>query len=704
MANVLHGVLITAKIAKGRIQQIDTKTAEATPGVVAVMTHLNAPKAIGKSSGMGTDRSLTLLQDDRVLYSNQPIGVVVADTLENATQAAKLVKVTYASETPNVKLAENIAQAIPPSKKLPREQPADSSRGNVTEALDRAAVKIAETYTTPNEVHNPMEPHTTVAVWQDDRLTLYDATQGVFQARHRVAEALGLPIANVHVQSAFLGGGFGCKGSVWSHVVLTAMAARMIDRPVKLVLERRQMFAPVGFRPQTLQHIAIGATQNGDLTAIKHDTTNQISSFDEFIEGAAVPTRILYRCLNVATSHRLVRLDTGTPGQMRGPGEAPGLFALESAVDELAYKLNIDPLELRIRNHVDFDADRNLPWSSKSLLECYRQGAARFRWHDRNPEVGSMHNQGLLVGMGMATATRPAVWLKASAVVRLAPDGSAIVQSGTQDIGTGTYTIATQVAADALKIKTEKVRFQLGDTRFPEAPNSGGSMTAASVGSAVHLACLAAQRQVAQLAIADARSPLFGAKESDVDAADGRVFLKQSGRRESYAAIMKRHNLPFIEASAEATPNTEKFSTHSFGANFAEVHVDPRLGRVRVARWCGVFDIGHVLNLKTAQSQMIGGIVWGIGMALTEEMVTDSRLGRIVTANLADYHVPVNADIPEIDVSFVDGMDSHTNPIGVKGAGEISIAGAAGAIANAIYHATGKRIRDLPITPDKLLI
>ena len=389
---------------------------------------------------------------------------------------------------------------------------------------------------------------------------------------------------------------------------------------------------------------------------------------------------------------------------LREPGASPGLFALESAMDELAYKLNIDPLELRIRNHADSDPGHNLPWSSKSLLECYCQGAARFRWHDRNPQVGSMRDQGLLVGMGMATATRPAVWRKAAAVVRLAPDGSAILQSGTQDIGTGTYTIATQVAADALKIKTENVQFQLGDTHFPEAPNSGGSMTAASVGSAVHLACLAAQRQVIELAIADSRSPFFGVSESEIDTADGRVFFKRnSARGETYAVIMKRHNLPFIEASAEATPDTEKFSTHSFGANFAEVHVDPRLGRVRVARWCGVFDIGRVLNLKTARSQLIGGIVWGIGMALTEEMVTDSRLGRIITANLADYHVPVNADIPEIDVSFINGMDTHTNVIGVKGAGEAGIAGAAGAIANAIYHATGKRIRDLPIAPDKLL-
>ncbi|MEH2327566.1 xanthine dehydrogenase family protein molybdopterin-binding subunit [Nostoc sp.] len=703
VAKMTYGVTIQSTIAKGKIAQIDTKAAEKVPGVLAVITHLNAPKASGEKGG---GRKLQVLQDNIVLYSGQHIGVVVADTFERAMYAASLVQVRYDEEKPTINMRDNLAKAYLPKGKIPREEPPDLTHGNINQGLAAAAVRVEQSYTTPIENHNPMEPHATTAVWQGDQLLLYDATQGIFQVQQKVAGVLGIEPENVRVMSYFVGGGFGCKGSAWSHVPIAAMAARQVKRPVKLVLGRIQMYGPVGFRPETIQQVALGATRDGKLTALRHAGISQTSTFDEFIEPVGKSARMIYACPNIETSHHLVQLDEGTPTFMRAPGEASGSFALESAMDELAYALNIDPVELRLRNHADVDPSKGLPWSSKSLIQCYRLGAEKFGWQKRNPQPRSMRDGNYLIGWGMATATYPTNRSPASAIARIMADGTAVVQSGSQDIGTGTYTVMTQVAAEALGLPVDKVRFELGDTKMPETPVSGGSQTAASVSSSVHLAGNQARTQLLQLALADQKSPLYSSNAEDVIAENGSFFLKnKSSATETYQAILARHGMKMIEARADAKPGDEqkKFSMHAFGAQFAEVRVEPDLGEVRVTRWVGTFGVGRILNAKTANSQLIGGIIYGIGMALMEHTVTDPNFGRVVNHDLAEYHVPVNADVPDIQVLFVDEHDPHINPLGVKGVGEIGITGTAAAIANAVYHATGKRVRDLPITLDKLL-
>lgn len=702
--NVAHGVLVSSWIAKGRIREIDARDAEKASGVLAVITHLNAPKVSGKSSG--GDRNLLLLQDDAVQYDRQYIAVVVAETLEQATYAAELVRVVYDSDKPDYGLQEKPEDSYKPDTQLPRRESLDTSRGDFDAAFASAPVKIEQVYRTPVENHNPMEPHATTAVWDGDQLTIYDSTQGVFGDRRKIASVFGAPVENVRVLCHYTGGGFGCKGSTWAHVALAAMAAKVVKRPVKVAIKRQQMFGNVGFRPQTIQHVSLGATQDGKLVALRHAGLMHTSQFDVFVEPVAKSARFIYSCPNVKTSHRVVRQSVGTPTYMRAPGESSGSFALESAMDELAYELKIDPIELRLRNYAEMDEDKKLPYSSKSLRECYRIGAERFGWSRRNPQPRSMTQGRMLVGLGMATATYPTNRSPASALTRLMPNGNVLVQSGSQDLGTGTYTVMTQVAAETLGVPVERVRFELGDTQMPDSPGSGGSQTAASVSSAVKQACEAARRQAIRLAIADASSPLYNAAEEDVIAEGGRIYLKNNpSKGETYAALMTRKNLPNIEAKVQSKPGDErqKYSMHAFGAQFAEAHVDPDTGEARVRRFVGTFGVGRVLNAKTARSQMIGGIIYGIGMALTEETVLDERYARVVTPNLAYYHVPVNADVPEIDIVFVDENDPFVNPLGVKGIGEIGITGVAAAIANAVYHATGKRVRDLPLTPDKLL-
>ena len=704
VANIAYAVIVGSTITSGKVAKIDAHAAEGSPGVLAVITPTNAPKLAGAAgAGKSGGRVLQLLQDDRVLYDGQPVAVVVADTLERATHAAALVDVRYDAGTPHTELVPDDPGAIAPPTTPPRPPP-NSSRGDFDGSFGSAEVKVETTYTTPHETHNPMEPHATIAVWQGpDKLTLYDATQGIFNVKRRAAEVFGIPPDNVRVISHFLGGGFGCKGSPWSHVLLAAMAARVTGRPVKLVLTRQQMFAFVGYRPPTLQRLSIGAKKNGELVAIRHDVQSQTSQFDQFMEPSAYTTRMLYSCPNVKTSHRFVRLDVATPTFTRAPGEASGSFALESAMDELGYKLRLDPIELRLRNHADREEHENKPFSSKSLKECYRRGAERFQWERRKAEPRSMKDGHLLVGLGMATATYPARQSPASALARIKADGTAIVLSGSQELGTGTYTIMTQIAADALAMPLDKVHFDLGDTTFPEAPLSAGSRTAASVGPAVHQACVAARKKLADLAVGDEKSPLHGLDPEKLEAADG-VFHAQ-GKSDSFVEIMRRRRLDQVEEHADVKEGEErkKYAFHSFGAQFAEVRVDEDLGEVRVVRWVGAFAAGKILNAKTARSQLMGGIVWGIGMALFEHTERDFRSGRIVTKDFADYHIPVNADIPAIDIITVAEEDALMNVVGAKGIGEVGTTGAAAAVANAVYHATGKRVRDLPITLDKLL-
>ncbi len=575
-------------------------------------------------------------------------------------------------------------------------------------SLAQSALKLDEVYRTPFEVHNPMEPHATIAVWDGpDHLTLYDATQGVFSCRGRVASLFGLKPENVHVLSPYLGGGFGSKGPVWSHVVLAAMAAKQLNRPVKLELRRPQMFGMLGFRSETRQAIKAGLATDGTLNALSHETIAHTSSFDEYAETASMPARMLYRSPNNATAHKLVKSDIGTPSFMRAPGEAPGTYGLEAAMDEMAYRLKMDPLEFRLKNYAETDPEKKLPWSSKSLRECYRLGADHFGWSKRPFAPRSMRDGNVLVGWGMATSEYPTRRSPSSASARLNADGTFSVDAGTQDIGTGTYTIMTQIAGDSFGVPIQKVKFRLGDTELPQTPVSGGSQTAASTGSAVHLATQALREKLIQMAIGDARSPLSGMNTQDVVLQNGRLFSRTDpSKGETFQELLSRSGQGTVEGKADTKQGDEKerYSMYAFGAQFAEVRIDADLGQIKVSRMVGCFGAGKILNAKTARSQLLGGMVWGVSMALHEHAMMDHRLGRWVNNNLAEYHVPVNADIGQMDAFWVEEKDEHVNPIGAKGIGEIGITGAAAAVANAIFHATGKRVRDLPITPDTLLV
>jgi xanthine dehydrogenase YagR molybdenum-binding subunit len=623
-------------------------------------------------------RVLTLLQDTRIRYNGEPIAVVTAESFEQATHAASLLRVTYQQEEPAIDMMQALPTAEPYTKKIFGQFEPFSRRGDVDAGLREAAVIVEETYTTPLETHNAMEPHSTIAAWEGERLTLYDATQYVYGVKRFVAKTLGLAEDQVRVVSKFAGGAFGSKGSAWSHVVLAAMAARHVGRPVKIVLSRRQMFGPVGARPYTVQRLRVGARHDGTLTAIDQDVVSSTSTFEDWVESSTLQTRMLYAAPNVATAQRLVRLNLGTPTFNRGPGESSGTFGLESAIDELASKLGVDPIELRLRNYASTDAETGLPWSSKSLRECYQKGAGLFGWSRRTPQPRSMRSGDHLVGLGMATATYPAKRMPASASATLTADGTIVVQAATHEFGTGTYTAMTQIAAEALGVPMDRVRFELGDSNLPENPISAGSMTASSTGPAVHAASVALRDRI--------RSA--GAEPADIESCRRAIAGGAS-----------------LSVTAHAAPGAEKsrYSMHSFGAVFAEVHVDPELGELRVARMVGAYAAGRILNPKTARSQMIGGIIYGVSMALFENTAVDPRNGRYLNADLSEYLVPVNADIGDIDVLLLDEHDEHVNPLGVKGLGEIGTTGVAAAVANAVHHATGIRVRDLPITLDKLL-
>lgn len=652
-----HAVVVTSAIARGRIASIDAGAAERAPGVVAVITHRNAARV--HPEGNDGAFALSLLQDDSVRYDREPLAVVVAESLQAATHAAASIVVTYRRDEPVTSIEAS------PDRYTPEDifgDPPNVTRGDPDAAFAASPVKVERTYWTPVEHHNPMEPHATVAVWEGDRLTVHDATQGVTNVRKRLAAIFDVPIESVRVLSPYLGGGFGCKGGVWSHVALAAMAARHVGRPVKLVLTREQMFAWVGYRPRTIQKVALGAQRDGSLSSVAHDVVSQTSRFDEFIEPSALATKMLYACPNVRTTHTLARVDAATPTYMRAPGEASGTFALESALDELAYALEMDPIELRLRNYAETDPDEEKPFSSKHLRECYALGAEKIGWSQRSTWPRSTRSGRMLVGMGMATATYPANRVSASASVRLEEDGSVVVRSGTQDLGTGSYTVFAQVAAHVLELPLARVRVELGDTDLPPAPLSAGSWSAASVGSA--------------------------------------VFEAASKLRD---AIAKGGRAP-LESRADAKAQwAGKYSTHAFGAQFARVQVDPDTGEVLLDRMIGAFAAGRILNAKTARSQYLGGMCFGIGMALHEETRHDERTGRITNAGLGDYLLPVHADVGRMEAYIVEEDDPHVNPIGVKGVGEIGATGSAAAIVNAVYNATGVRVRDLPVTPEKLL-
>jgi xanthine dehydrogenase YagR molybdenum-binding subunit len=704
LPRMAYAALVLSTIPSGRILHLDTVTAARMPGVLLVMTHANAPSlpdggraAIDPPSG----RVLCLLQDELVHFDRQPIAVVVAESFEQATAAAARVKAHYAQEPAILDFAAARRQAHSPGKI--NGEAADSSRAGPSPGP--VAQRVSEVYTTPIENHNPMEPHATIAAWDGASLTLYDTTQGISGDQKTMAKIFGIEPENVHVICPYVGGGFGCKGSVWSHVPLTAMAARLIGRPVKLVLERTQMFGPVGARPRTEQHLSVAATAAGDFVEIHHDVFSHTSRIEDFAEAAALQTRLLYACPTVSTSHRVVPLNLGTPTFQRAPGHSTGTYGLGCALDELAIALSVDPIEMRRRNEPAQDPDTGRPWSSRSLTQCYTAAAAAFGWARRSPQPRSMRDGNRLLGWGYATATYPAKRSPAKASARMSPDGLVVVSSGTQDLGTGTYTVMTQIAAQTLGFPLARVRFELGDSSLPPAPVSGGSQSVASVAPAVQAAARALREKLVALAVRDEAGPVYRAAIADVVIEDGGVGLRTGGRREPITAMLLRNGGETLSADASAASGSEakKYSMHSFGAVFAEVSIDPELGVVRVPRVVARYGIGKLMNAKTGRSQLLGGVVWGIGMALMEETLVDPKVGRIVNANLAEYHVPTNADIQAIDVDVVFEEDPYIDALGAKGIGEIGITGVAAAIVNAAYHATGIRVRELPLTLDKLL-
>jgi xanthine dehydrogenase YagR molybdenum-binding subunit len=718
--NMVYGVLVQSGIAKGRARNIDTAAAQRAPGVITVITQANMPP-VRRPSNPPSGDTVPLL-DPQVRYSGQTLAVVVASTFEQAEHAAELVRIDYDVETPAVMMAARLKDAFTPQT---GNRPSESKRGDYAAAMKTARRQLEQVYRTPTEHHNPLEPHATIATWQGAKLTVYDATQGVSNSSENLAELFGLEPDDIHVIDPFVGGGFGCKGQSWPHTPLAALAARAVGRPVKIVLTRRQMFTSNGHRPETRQATTLGADVDGKLAALSHHAHNHTSQSDEFVEPSGSPVGMLYSCANVEIEHKLVRLNVPAPTYMRAPGESSGSFSIETAMDELAAALGIDPIELRLRNYAEMDESTGHPFSSKSLRECYARGADAFGWAKRAPKPRSMRDGRWLVGYGMATATYPANYRPAGAKAIMLGDGTVHILCGTQDLGTGTYTILTQIAAETLGVSPQSVRVMIGDSRYPHAPTSGGSCSATSTGSAVQAAAQALRGRLISYATQDEASPLSNVKSSEIETSEGVLAAKNDpSKRVTYVDVMKRYGRRSVEQEAFARPGIERgpaaggaptgtepadkgkgqaFSMHGFGAQFCEVRVDPELGIIRLARWTGAFALGKVLNEKTLKSQLEGGIVWGIGMGMQEETLMDHRFGRFVNTNLAEYHVPVNADVPPIEVILVPEEDKLVSPIGAKGAGEIGITGAAAAIGNAVYHATGKRIRELPITLDKLL-
>jgi xanthine dehydrogenase YagR molybdenum-binding subunit len=707
--NLAYGFVALASIAKGTIQSIDTTEAEKSGGVVRVFTHLNTPKfgpkpPVEEAPPRGTqpeeDKSFRALQSNRIFFNMQPVALVVAETYEQARFAARLIKVTY-----NAEKHVTDTEAVRGSARVPPRVP-DVRRGNPEEAMRNAPVRIEAEYRIPIEHHNPMEPHAAVAVWQGDKLTIFDKTQNVYGVREHLAASFGIPPENVNVVSPFVGGAFGSSLRPNYYPALTAMAARELKRPVKLVYTRTQMFTGHGYRPYTIQKIALGADASGKLSSMIHEAVHNTSSFEVFNDGTTNFTRQVYACPNLYAPVKVADTDLNTPTWMRAPGAVSGMFALECAMDELAYSLKIDPLELRLINYAELDPESGKPWSSKALRECYRLGAEKFGWSKRKFEPRSMRDGRLLVGWGTATGVWGAFQREATAAITLRADGTAHVASATSDIGPGTYTVMTMIAAEYLGLSAEKVQFELGDTKFPRAPSQGGSQTTSSVGSAVMGASLAIGAKLLSLARKDPSSPLSGAIGADVEMLDGRLQLKADRSRfVDIAEVMRRNGLTEVTETYTSRPSPERqnYALLAHGAQFVEVKVDPDLGTVRVTRAIEVSACGKIINPKASHSQEIGGIVWGIGMALTEATEIDHRFGRIMNPNLQHYHVPVNADIHQISTEFIEEDDRIVNPLGVKGMGELGMVGIPAAIANAVFHATGRRVRDLPITPDKLL-
>jgi xanthine dehydrogenase YagR molybdenum-binding subunit len=682
--NVLYGYVVEASIGKGTIRSIDTRAAEKAPGVVLVLTHHNAP-----AQGAGNHREAhPVLTGPQVTRYGEPVAFVVAESFEEARAAAYLVDAKYDQAVGNYTLRANLREA-----RVPRPsdgQPADSAVGDFSGALADAPVRLDVTYTTPLQTHAMMEPHATLAAWDGDKLILHTANQMLNQGQQVIATTLKIPVGNIRLISPFIGGGFGGKLWVNADAILAAIAARQLKRPVKVALTRQQIFHVTTHRSDTIQRVRLGADRDGRILAIGHDVFSGNLPSEQTYEGAALQTRTLYAGANRLTRHRLAPLDIPVASSMRAPGESVGLMALECAMDELAEKLNLDPVELRVRNEPSEDPEKHIPFSSRHLVACMQEGARRFGWDKRNPKPGQVRDGRWLVGMGMAAATRGNPLQLSKANVRLNPDGTATVRMAMTDIGTGTYTILAQIAAEMLGLPIESVRVELGDTDFPQAAGSGGSWGAGSSGSALFEACNSLRQKLARAAGMNPAAARF---------ADGSISSGEQSRKLTDLVGSG------MDADGEIRPgrNNKDFSQQSYGAHFAEVGVDMDTGEVRVRRMLGVFTAGRVLNTKTARSQAIGGMVFGVGAALHEGITLDPRFGYFVNRDLAEYLVPVHADIPAVDAIFLAELDERSNPLKSKGIGELGICGAAASIGNAVYNACGIRIREYPITLDKLL-
>jgi xanthine dehydrogenase YagR molybdenum-binding subunit len=708
LQTVAHAAIVYSTIANGRVESIDTSTAENAPGVLAVLTHNNMPrmKLLPWSHLRPQGQTYLPLQDDAIHYAGQPVAVVVAATLDQAAYSGTLIKVAYESHPPRLfDLRTAKEDAIEPPQRM---WPLSSSVGDADKAIAGVAVKIERTYTMPDRHHNQMEPHVTLAVWDDTgTLTLYDSTQMVVGTRKLVALVLDLPEEKVNVVCEFLGGGFGGKSWSWPHTLLAAVAARVVNRPVRLQLSRAQMYSMVGHQAATVQSIALGADRDGKLTGIRHDSINPTSVFDDYVEYAAMASRHLWRASGgISTSHKVVHVNRNSPIVLRAPMEAQGHFALESAMDELAYAIGVDPVELRLRNDTDTDPYSGRPFSTRALRECLTGGATRFGWDKRTPEPSSMRDGRYLIGQGMAAAIYTHWRWPGKARVTLNSDGSALVEAAAHDIGTGTYTIMAQVAADALGLAPKQVSVRLGDTRLPESHPAIGSATTANATAAVMLAAQAARERAVELSLTGREAPFAGAARKDIIVAEAGLALRNKNLNVSYAELLASNGVSSLVGDGDYNPVEEANgpkAIFSFSAVFAEVRVDNELGLVRLNRFVGAYDAGRIINPKTARSQAIGGIIWGTGQALLEQSEIDPVSGQFINRNYSGYLVPTNADIPDLDVLFVGGFDEEASPLGAKGLGELTAVSVAPAIANAVFHATGKRVRDLPITIEKVL-
>jgi xanthine dehydrogenase YagR molybdenum-binding subunit len=719
--DLTHAALVCATVARSRITAIDTAAAEALPGVVAVLTHRNAPAlrppqkvSMLNLATLASGTSVNYLNTDEVWWNGQPVAVTEAETLDAALAAAELVRVTYAESESTTDFVAAEPDALP--QKGNALMSGSGRKGDATAALAAAPVSVDLRFTTPMHSHNAIEPHSTTAHWRGEELNVHDGAQNIDWTRRHLAHRFDLPLAKVRVIATFVGGGFGGKGSVWPGTILAALAARATGRPVRLMLTREAVYRTVGGRTPSTQRVALGATADGRLTALIHTSVTQLGRTGGHPEQVVSQSRHLYAAENMLVEQRQVELDALANTSMRAPGESIGTYALESAMDELAHRLGIDPIELRMRNEPERNPLDGKEFSHRRLREAYALGAARFGWDARTPAPGSMRDGRWLVGMGVASAYHPAWLFPASVTVRLSADGTVLVRCGFHELGMGAATAQAQVAAHELGVPVGAVRVEYGDTDLPAGPGAGGSAQTASIAASLAQACAKLRREVLALARRAADSPLRGARSETLRARDGGLFAGAAG--ETYAEILTRAGRSHVDAAvgsdsvlgrlagqarfmARFVRDSRKWVKAAAGAQFCEVRVDQDTGEVRVSRWVGVFDIGTVVNTKTAASQLRGGIVMGIGLALGEQTLVDPSTGRIVNANLAEYHVPVHADVPLIDVSFLDEPDP-TMPLGVLGAGEVGITGAGGAVANAVFHATGRRVRDLPITLDKL--